>query len=411
MKNYNDYMDNISVDAQLHNKIIERATKKSAPPSQNRAMVRFATVAASVLTLLLGVWIFPGLWDNQNNITGGQGAPSYPNSAVHPLHSRYPLVFNRTDSILSITPDRRVDFFHELTPDQFSAVFPTLDPLAFIATATYLSDGSLVSVSAFNEAAQTNIWLMEGPTILIMPDEPPEISYVHEVAVTVLMSSWGDSMYFQANFMLGGIPYHVDFTGSEEAGQWSISEIVHTLIAGGPADLSILEDPVIPELRNDELTLEEARIDPDFGAYLPTNIPDSFVSEHTFRFINQTENSLFAHWGRGVNSISWQITKVTELDLARIVSVDEREKYDMSLYSIPLADTVPRELWDFVFDPIFLAEDMSIDVIRARAFSAGRRDDPGYSINFRVLYGDILVNINANGLSPEQIWDMLAGLN
>jgi len=253
-------------------------------------------------------------------------------------------------------------------------------------------------------------------------DMEPQVSYVHGAAVTATISDG----YFvidgqlarlyrvQADFMLGDIAYRVSYlSAGRETGKLRLTELVNQLILGGPADFAILADPAIPELRDEVLPLEQARDDPDFGAYLPVNVPLDWEFNHARRSLNQHDNSLAANWDKEFGTIRWVARTPTEDDLRRIVCVDEREKYDMSLYSIPLAGSVPSELWDFVFDPVFLVEEMSIDVVRARAFSAGRRggDAPEWSINFSVLYDDVLVSIWTSGISPEQAWDMLAGLD
>ncbi|WP_165878447.1 hypothetical protein [Natranaerovirga pectinivora] len=54
--------------------------------------------------------------------------------------------------------------------------------------------------------------------------------------------------------------------------------------------------PVIPELRDDKLSVEEAYEEEDFGAYLPQKLPRGFVFESSVRFINQEFNYL-SHYG------------------------------------------------------------------------------------------------------------------
>ena len=59
MKSYVDYMDNISVGNELHGKIMERVTRKPAPPHRNRALYRYAGLAACAAVILLCVWAIP----------------------------------------------------------------------------------------------------------------------------------------------------------------------------------------------------------------------------------------------------------------------------------------------------------------------------------------------------------------
>jgi hypothetical protein len=82
----------------------------------------------------------------------------------------------------------------------------------------------------------------------------------------------------------------------------------------------------------------------------------------------------------------------------------------VSLYPIPWFESVPDEILDYFLNPVFLAEEMTLEAVRARArLDEGRRGETATSVidSFAVLYGDVIVHISARGASPEQIWDML----
>jgi len=68
MKNYIDYMNRISVDRELHDKIVRRAGQKSMP-RRIRAAFGYAGMAMGMAILLLCVWLLPGLGNNKNKIT------------------------------------------------------------------------------------------------------------------------------------------------------------------------------------------------------------------------------------------------------------------------------------------------------------------------------------------------------
>ena len=334
-------------------------------------------------------------------------------SGVEREHPIYPLTFNTDGALLSASIDRRVSFFHDVvTGEQMGAVFPGLN-LPLTVRALYLDDGSLIEVSAFEPESGVTIRLAEGSlvhTMLFYFDEPPQVSYVHGVPVTAAMSGDDDFAFYMADFMLGNIDYRVEMSGAR-ADADRIVEIVNQLILGGPADLSVLADPVIPELRNEELTLAQAQDDPDFGAFLPVSVPSDFLFDHAWRVINQDFNGLFAFWHIGhasMDAIRWQVSKPTEHDLARIVSVDDREKFDLSLYPIPWMDSVPQELMDFVTNPVFLSDELTLEAVQARVLLDGRRD--GAQMNFSVLYDDVIINLDVSGMTPEQVWEMLSQL-
>jgi len=447
MKDYKDYMDSISVDQRLHDKIVERVTRKTAPQNRSHPIFRYAAVAACAVFVMMGVWMLPGVWTQNNELPLPVAPPDMTTPmlppAVHELHEVRELTFNpmpgeEFGGSRMMVPS----FSHELTVEQYGAVFPGLDP-AFTATASYWLQPTSqiwwtqpidrviglippdpvitqVEVSAVDSGGQARIRLARGQIFdcYLLADRELQSSHVHGVEVVSTIDNryifddddFTRMYYVRADFMLGNIAYRVSYhNASQQATKARVTELVNQLIIGGAADWSVLADPVIPELRDEVMPLSYARADPDFGAYLPVSVPAGFAFEHARRFLNQHDNSLFALWGGRQNTIRWVVRAPTEDDQRRIVSPDEREKFDMSLYSIPLFDSVPSHLREYVHNPVFLAEDMSIDVIRARVFDVSRPGAaaPDWSIDFSVLYGDVLIDINIRGMSPEQVWDIL----
>jgi hypothetical protein len=240
MKEYTDYMDSISVDTELHKKIMERVTQGSAHKS--RSVIRYSAAAACAAVVLLCVVIvglLTGDLDGQpeNAVPGPEAA--YDNdmfgSAGRGL-SVFPLTFNTPDDIMSMsaTADRIAGFSYGLTDEQISAVFPGLEMLSLTASAIYLHDGSLLEVSAHETDRWTQIRLAEGQlvhTVLIMYEDPPRISDVYGTAVTAFMNGTGDFTYFQADFMLGNIAYHISLTDEMYSGQARMTEIVNSIIS------------------------------------------------------------------------------------------------------------------------------------------------------------------------------------
>ena len=210
--------------------------------------------------------------------------------------------------------------------------------------------------------------------------------------------------------MLGNIEYRVELSGFHVETD-KITEVVNQIIVGGAADLSVLADPEIPELRNEKLTLDEALNDPDFGSFIP-DIPSRFDFDGANRFLNQDSNNLFITWSSypTFDVINWNISKANNRDRELIVSPDEREKYDLSLYPTPWMDSVPEDIFEFVMQPTFLAEDLTLDMVRARVIHSRSGSGDTVQIQLNVLYGDIIINVTTTGLSPEQVWDMLVGL-
>lgn len=184
-----------------------------------------------------------------------------------------------------------------------------------------------------------------------------------------------------------------------------------TYFESGSPDLSAITPEVIPEYFDRKLSLAEAQNDPDFGKYMLQTIPNGFAEESIRRYKNQNSDSLSGLWCKGYDDLRWKVSFFTEADAARVTSVADKTNYDLSLYPIPRAESVPGELREIVDNPIFLAEELTLDAVRARSYwieEAG--DSNGWRIEFSVKYGDILVEVRSDGLEPEWIYHQLVNL-
>ena len=180
----------------------------------------------------------------------------------------------------------------------------------------------------------------------------------------------------------------------------------------GKPDLSIIVPEEIPELPEQMFeTLTEAKAEPDFGSYLPSEIPAGFGDASIYRFKFQYSNFLTATWSRGMDDLSWVVTPYTEEDAHRLTSVDDKENYDLSLYPIPRADSVPDELREIVNDPIFEAEELTLEAVYCRAYKVNDvGDTDGWRMRFSVKYGDVIVSVSTKGVEPEWLYQQLVNL-
>ena len=178
-------------------------------------------------------------------------------------------------------------------------------------------------------------------------------------------------------------------------------------------DLSAIMPDEIPELTDQVFnSLKEAQAEPDFGRYLPSELPAGFEESAIRRFQFQNANYLSAMWSGGMNSLSWVVRSCTTEDANRLTAVQELENYDLSLYPIPRAESIPDELYEIVNDPIFKAEELLLEAVYRRAYKVqDAGDTEGWRMNFSVLYGDILVSVNAKGVDPEWVYQHLIDLN
>jgi len=388
------------------------------------------------------------------------------------------LFFNtpEPEGSMNISPGWYGAFSHDLTEEELRVLFPYLDLPFEAATVHYKEDGTVAEFYAWMllpaSQLQVRFWLdgfsYDLSKYIFANDLIPQVSNIHGTPVTAYMiEGWGAHPSFRAEFMMDDFVFRVLFSDYAESGQVRMREIVEQLILGGMEGLEVLANPEIPELRSEALSLEEARLDPDFGRYVPTSIPEEarlYGIPH--RSINQHENILRIEWEISTDyealyevytnwiaarspsveafpfadvfwgglSIRWNISVPTEYDLARVVSADERQKYDWSLYPLVQRPNdlrkfheIPGEYSDIFHAPVFLAEEFNFDMLQARemirvwiiqvvdgSYLEEMEDIflplERYEFEFGVLFDDALVQVSATGVSAAQLWTMFADL-
>lgn len=427
MKAYNRYMDKITVSNTLHDKIMSRT---EARPKRWPIMIKCYTVAfACLVVVLLGVFTMPKLTQQNVTPTPGDNPSALQPGTITPVpdtSSKYTLYFNEADSQSTAKTDIgiRGHFWQELTVEELKTIFPRLTETHTVtATANFQSDESRASLfnidaNAVSDAGlKTYIQLAPGEVVLDYGfDVETKASDVFGTPViagcfeTEPNSKGIKNIIYFATFKLSDVAYYMELSGAkadEEVVKNEISEIIGLLIKGGAADLDVF-NPVIPELRNDSLSLAEARADADFGMYIPETLPKGFGLENANRFINQEQNTLSVNWTKGMSYISWKVSLLKDNDKTRITHITDTKNYDLALYPIPRADSVPDELREIVDNPIFLIDELILDAVRARSYEVSDSgDEQGHRMRFSVLYGDTLVELNVKGATPEAVFEIL----
>ncbi len=455
MKVYKEYINKISVSDTLHRKILA-GRNNNASVRSTIILKRFAAVTCLFALILLSTAIVPKLLqrspvsipgdnpsvlqpDTDKSTSDGNFSVLQPDMdkpvpdgkydkdiPVSVLPKDFSLTFNKAGMQSASKIYIPGHFWQELNNNELKAIFPGLVlKYNITATANFMSDEN--GASLFSIDAHTATVSGLGAYIQIAPGET-SIDYIidGDINTTDVMGTEVTAGYFESspnskgesdvicfvNFKLSDIAYYVELAGRDsekETVREEITTLIGLLINGGAANLEIL-DPVIPELRNDRLDLDEARADPDFGSYLPAALPDGFVFEDAIRFINQERDELTALWAKGMGHIDWHVSRLTERDKKRITSTKDLRSYDLSFYPIPRADSVPDELREIVDDPIFLSEELTLDTVLRRTYEvADSGDISGPRMRFGILYGDILVEINVKGARPEAIFEMVSG--
>ena len=164
------------------------------------------------------------------------------------------------------------------------------------------------------------------------------------------------------------------------------------------------------------LTLEQALSDAEFGAYVSVNVPSPFSFASSAKSTDPDGTSLSVLWEEAADhsdgSINWKISRSAADEHTRVVHADEREKYDRTLYSFPWDKSVPEELQECFENPVFLAEELTPEMLKARAHLVDSDQVEALSqrMDFSVLYDDVIVFVNAIGASPEQLFEMFTEL-
>lgn len=178
-------------------------------------------------------------------------------------------------------------------------------------------------------------------------------------------------------------------------------------------DLSQITPDRIPDWIDQKLTTQEALADPDFGPWVLAKPPKGFTLEENWRYMSEYKGMdlLSQCWTKGMSQLDWRVEHFTQDRQELLVHPEEREKYDMALYPIPLCDSVPDELREVVDHPIFESEELTEEMVWARAHKVEDAGDTnGWRTNFSVRYGDILVTVNAKGVEPDWLYAQLSQL-
>ena len=168
---------------------------------------------------------------------------------------------------------------------------------------------------------------------------------------------------------------------------------------------------ITPAMQHDPLTIYEAYADTSFGRFLPNYVPSHLAFGDARRIVSSDRDSLHINWhAPQVATISWSVNEPDQFFFEILVSTSDREKFDVSLYAIPWMDTVPDDIINYLQHPVFLAEEMSLEVEQARAHITGRGGWEDPQMNFSVMFDDAVITIGSSGVTVEQVWEMIVSI-
>lgn len=172
--------------------------------------------------------------------------------------------------------------------------------------------------------------------------------------------------------------------------------------------LSSVHADHIPEMFDRKLSHEEALDLETYGSYFLSQTPIGFAQESIHHHKSQNEEYLSGLWTKGLDELYWEVSVLTEKDRARLTHAKETDRYDLSLYPIPRADSVPEELREVVDNPIFYAEELTPELVWAKAYKFDEQSDSsGWRMSFSVLYGDVIIKVRSKGIDPDWIYEQL----
>lgn len=255
----------------------------------------------------------------------------------------------------------------------------------------------------------------EAPFSCYMPvDITPQFSYCNGVQFLVSRCNAPDgSVALYGETKLNDCYYTFSLQGTQDTIAQNEADFVMILEAYSeseisPEDLAAIKPREIPEIFDKTLSLKEALALEPYGSYFLAEIPAGYEEESIHHYQDPYTAYLSGLWTRGYDELSWRVSELSEEDKRRLTHAENTERYDLSLYPIPRADSVPEELREVVDNPIFYAEELTAELIWRRAYKSGEQGDSnGWRMSFSVLYGDMIIKVRSKGVDPDWLYKQL----
>lgn len=314
-------------------------------------------------------------------------------------------------------------FTEELSDKKLQAVLPQKqkDWMVITGRAGFTGDGALYNVvlAITTQDPQLQVQAVLGNDMedyILMPEESAA-SRCGELVYVISQVSYDDGntqLYAAAN--IGDVPARFSLIVPNEKLERAKTDFEAILecfawYAEGKPELSAIKPDQIPDWYDRQITWAEASADEQFGDLWLTVLPAGFTEESIRRHKDMLNDYLSGLWTKGLDQLSWRVWYVTEEDQARMTSVADKENYDLSLYPIPRAESVPEALFQVVNDPIFDIEELTLEAVLCRAYTVEDvGDSGGVRMMFSVRYGDKLVSVSTKGVDPQWLYEQLKAL-
>ena len=391
------------------------------------AWIKWGSLAACLCVLITVLTVYPHLFQGEthkpiDNTDPLNSVPSHSEGTDKPEGPYIPWIanFNPVNGVMDAARRYIPGYFtEELNDEELNALQPDkiINGLHWSGYAGFDGDGQLIDViltiSTTIPDANVYVTITEGGVMrdYIMDMVEPEISVCQNIEYKAYQWVSADkSVLLAADAKINGYGFAFTLEVNKqdiEQAKVDLSRILECFAyyAGGSPDLTTIVADSIPEWFDKSLSNHEALEDPDYGAYMLPIIPNGFAPESIRRYKDQNADYLSGLWTSGYDELRWKVYTISEADKVRLTSVEDTVKYDLSLYPIPRASSVPDELREIVDNPIFDAGELTMDAVWARAYKIGESDDSsGWRMAFSVRYGDIIVEVRTKGVDPEWVY-------
>lgn len=379
------------------------------------AWQKWGAVAACLGILLAGVLAVNGLPDTGNTPTPGSDETDDPMI----LGTVY---FNESEGVLDAARKYIPGYFTQaLTAEQLAALQPKrwTPAMSLAGYAGFDGDGSLldiyldVSMPFEEESATVHFSYLETGRCYQFSGEPL-VSTINGHTLTIWqMENGNGEVLLEAYDEEESCSMCVSYTASDQSLESVRDDFLlllncFTSYEDGKPDFSNIVPAYIPEFKDQLLTLVQGLSDPDFGAYLPIEPPAGFAEEAVRRYMDQNHDYLSGLWTKGYHELRWKVSHFDAEAEKRLTHIGDTEKYDLSLYPIPRAESVPSQLQEIVDNPVFYAEELTEAAVMARTYQLAESGEaPAWHTVFSVKFDDIVIEVRTKGVDPLWIYQQL----
>lgn len=427
--NRNDLYNSLN---EIDDDILERS-ESASETKKKPTLRRWGALAACFCLFIVSAAVVPGLLPGSTPTPPNISEPpvqSNPNQSEGKENSEDPwnpcqVTFN---SVSTVMDTARIyipgHFTEELSREEIAALEPGMKTgfMQYSGHAGFDGEGNLVRVYLVvtTTIPENNISIAISQSDAVhdyVMDDEPVISVCEDVEYKVYQwNSANDSITLAADASINGYTYDFTLKTSMQNLEQAKEDFLLVLecfayYADGKPDLSAIVADEIPGWLDNTLSHEESLRDSAYGAYMLKSVPSGFSEESIRRYNDQTSDYLSGLWTSGYDEIRWKVYTISDADEIRLTSVADTKNYDLSLYPIPRASSVPEDLREIVDNPIFSADELTMEALRARAYKTGETgDSTGWRMEFSVKYGDVVVEVRSKGVDPEWVYQQLMNL-